>query len=60
MAEIHHVEIQEAATDDVLREQLDYLLCHASDQCPNCEDCMRLRAVRALLMMPFKEGVCRT
>lgn len=51
--------IEQAPEDDVLYEQLDYLLDHLEEDCPVraalivCHACKRAKAVRALLLLPF-------
>lgn len=51
--------IEEAPEDDVLLEQLDYLLDHLEEECPSrtasivCDVCTRAKRVRALLLLPF-------
>ena len=40
---------------DVLFDQLEYLVTHASQQClPGCRDCARLEQVEKLLLVPFE------
>jgi hypothetical protein len=44
-----------APVAEVMREQFDFLLAHASDGCSDaCPECARLRAVRELLCKPFR------
>ena len=41
--------------DDILHEQLDYLIAHASESCaPGCSDCARLQQVQGWLLLPFR------
>ena len=47
------VRLQE--TDDILREQLEYLIDHASGKIvPNCSECRRYLQVRSLLLQIFR------
>ena len=42
-------------TGDILREQLEYLIDHASDQIvPSCSECRRYLRVRSLLLQIFR------
>jgi hypothetical protein len=44
-----------ARTDDILREQLEYLIDHAGDTIePRCSDCRRYLRVRSLLLQVFR------
>jgi hypothetical protein len=44
-----------APLEDVLFEQLEFLLGHASSACaPDCPDCARLETVRRSLLEPFR------
>jgi hypothetical protein len=47
------VRLQE--TDDILREQLEYLIAHVSDKIvPGCAECRRYVRVRSLLLQIFR------
>jgi hypothetical protein len=47
--------VMPAPVAEVMREQFDFLLAHASDGCSDaCPECARLRAVRELLCKPFR------
>jgi hypothetical protein len=47
-----------AAVTDVMYDQLEYLIAHASDECrPDCLDCTRLAQVRDCLLLPFRPVV---
>jgi hypothetical protein len=51
--------IQPAPLGDILHEQLDYLIDHATQACPpGCADCARLQQVKSWLLIPFR-GVRR-
>jgi len=42
-------------TDDILREQLEYLIEHVSDKIvPGCSECRRYIRVRSLLLQIFR------
>ena len=42
-------------TDDILREQLEYLIDHVSDKIvPGCSECRRYLRVRSLLLQIFR------
>ena len=42
-------------TDDILREQLEYLIDHASGKIvPSCSECHRYLQVRSLLLQIFR------
>jgi hypothetical protein len=44
-----------AKTDDILREQLEYLIDHAGDKVePRCSECRRYLRVRSLLLQIFR------
>ena len=44
-----------AKTDDILREQLEYLIGHVSDKIvPGCSECRRYIRVRSLLLQIFQ------
>lgn len=46
--------IEPAPLVDVLIDQLEYLVSHASRGCPpGCPDCFRLQQVKKLLLIPF-------
>ena len=46
--------IQPAPLGDILFEQLDYLVAHATQACaPGCADCARLQQVKSWLLLPF-------
>jgi hypothetical protein len=46
--------IEPARLVDVLIDQLEYLVSHASRGCPpGCPDCFRLQQVKKLLLIPF-------
>jgi hypothetical protein len=46
--------IEPAPLVDVLFDQLEYLVSHASRGCPpGCPDCSRLEQVEKLLLIPF-------
>lgn len=46
--------IEPAESVDVMYDQLDYLTQHATKcSSPICSDCVRLRRVKDLLMLPF-------
>lgn len=46
--------IQTAPLGDILHEQLDYLVAHATQACaPGCADCARLQQVKSWLLLPF-------
>lgn len=47
--------IAAADTNEVIREQLDYLIEHARNGPCGCPDCRRYSAARAVLMEPFSE-----
>jgi hypothetical protein len=50
---------QPAPLGDILHEQLDYLIEHATEACPpGCADCARLQQVKSWLLIPFR-GVRR-
>jgi hypothetical protein len=51
--------VVEAPVEDVMFDQLEFLMTHSSPDCPYCEDCQRLLAVKAILLQPFQEGTCR-
>jgi hypothetical protein len=47
--------IQPAPLGDILHEQLDYLIGHATAACPpGCSDCARLQQVKSWLLIPFR------
>ena len=51
-----------SSMNDVLFDQLDYLLAHAAEHAdapcgPECMDCGRLQQVRNWLLMPFRTAV---
>jgi len=43
-----------AVKDEILAEQLSYLLAHAGSCPEDCPDCARLRMVEAVLLQPFR------
>jgi hypothetical protein len=46
--------MQPAPLSDILYEQLDYLIAHATQACPpGCADCARLQQVKSWLLLPF-------
>jgi hypothetical protein len=46
--------MQPAPLGDILHEQLDYLVAHATQACPpGCADCARLQQVKSWLLLPF-------
>jgi hypothetical protein len=46
--------VQPAPLSDILYEQLDYLIAHATQACPpGCADCARLQQVKIWLLLPF-------
>ncbi len=45
--------IAAADTNDVLREQLDFLIEHAGEGMCGCSSCQRYAGVRAVLMQVF-------
>jgi hypothetical protein len=46
--------IQPAPLGDILFEQLEYLVAHATQACaPGCSDCARLQQVKSWLLLPF-------
>ncbi len=46
--------VQAAPLGDILHEQLDYLVDHATQNCaPGCSDCARLQQVKSWLLLPF-------
>lgn len=51
----HPAEFMQAAPlGDILQEQLDYLIAHATQACPpGCADCARLQQVKSWLLLPF-------
>jgi len=51
----HHVFfVEPASLNDVLFDQLEYLVSHAGEECPaGCPDCHRLEQVKKLLLVPF-------
>jgi hypothetical protein len=42
------------ALPDVLHEQVDFLVAHASHNIPGCAECLRLTQVVRILMRPFE------
>jgi hypothetical protein len=47
--------IDSAPLTEVLHEQIDYLMRHASPHCaPGCADCARLQQVQTWLLLPFR------
>ena len=47
--------VQPAPLGDILREQLDYLISHATQACPpGCADCARLQQAKNWLLIPFR------
>lgn len=51
----HSRNIEPAPVVDVMFDQLEYLVAHASCQCPvNCLDCDRLERIKGLLLVPFR------
>jgi len=52
--EKHSCYIAPASEEDVMFDQLEWLLGHADEHCgPGCPDCMRLESVKRLLLEPF-------
>jgi hypothetical protein len=46
--------IEPAPLVDVLFDQLEYLVSHAAQGCPEgCADCARFREIQRLLLLPF-------
>ena len=46
-----------APTIEVMQEQIEYLLMHASPACvPECPECFRLEQVKHYLLTPFTGG----
>ena len=44
-----------ASLADVMFDQLEWLICHASGKCPpGCPHCARFEQVKNLLLMPFR------
>ena len=44
-----------ASLVDVMFDQLEWLICHASGKCPpGCPHCARFEQVKNLLLMPFR------
>ena len=47
--------VRSQETDDILREQLEYLIDHVSDKIvPGCSECRRYLRVRSLLLQIFR------
>ena len=47
--------VEPAPLADILHEQIDYLVAHASTACaPGCADCTRLQQVQGWLLLPFR------
>jgi len=42
-----------ADTNEILREQLEFLIEHAGEQTCGCSSCLRYSSVRAVLMQVF-------
>jgi hypothetical protein len=50
--------IEPAPLIDVLFDQFEYLVSHASAECPpGCPDCNRLEQIKRLLLVPFGSSV---
>ncbi len=49
--------LRKAAKNEILAEQLSYLLAHAGSCPEDCPDCARLRMVEAVLLQPFRVDV---
>ena len=48
--------IEPAEAEDVMFEQLGWLLDHADGSCPaGCRECARLETVKRLLLQPFSD-----
>jgi hypothetical protein len=48
--------IEPAEAEDVMFEQLEWLLDHADGSCPaGCRECARLETVKRLLLQPFSD-----
>jgi len=46
---------QECGPNDVMFDQLEYLVNHADEKCSSqCRDCARLEQVRHWLLLPFR------
>ena len=51
-----HCYIEPAEADDVMFEQLQWLLDHADGSCAaGCRECTRLETVKRLLLQPFSD-----
>ena len=47
--------VRSQETDDILREQLEYLIAHVNDKIvPGCSECRRYVRVRSLLLQIFR------
>jgi len=47
--------VESASVEDVLYDQLDYLVAHTGRLCPpGCPECARREQVKAWLLMPFR------
>jgi hypothetical protein len=47
--------LDSAPLGEILHEQLDYLIVHASQSCaPGCADCSRFQQVQRGLLLPFR------
>jgi hypothetical protein len=50
--------LESAPLDEVMFDQLEYLVTHAGRDCPpECPDCARLLQVRKWLLLPFRTVV---
>ena len=52
---ISHPPIPAAEDDEIMHEQLDYLIVHAYCGVKGCRDCEAYKRVRALLLRCFQE-----
>ena len=51
----HAGHLEPAPLDEILHEQLDYLIAHAAQSCaPGCPDCARFQQVQYGLLLPFR------
>jgi hypothetical protein len=49
--------LESAPLDEVMFEQLEYLLAHPSANCtPECAECARLMNVEKFLLLPFRHA----
>jgi hypothetical protein len=52
--ENHTCYLEPASEEDVMFDQLEWLLDHSAEPCaPGCPDCARLESVKRLLLEPF-------